>query len=138
VGGLFGDFTVFQKWPMRTKTENLMPSKEKAWRGCSGIIAKMVSKLEPRTIMKTWAVQWHQIRLSEKVWEPILAAKYTLDNELGQALLATAGLELVEFDRGSKRSFWGAKLVDDYLVGANTMGQLLTARRSKLCQLALS
>ena len=130
---------VFQKWLLcANKTENLMLSKKKAWRCCSGIILKMVSKLEPSTIMKTWAVQWHQILLSEKVWEPILAAKYKLDNELGKALLATAQLELVEFDRGSKRSFWGAKLVDGYLMGANTMGQLLATQWSKLYQATLS
>jgi predicted NAD-dependent protein-ADP-ribosyltransferase YbiA (DUF1768 family) len=98
----------------------------------------MVSRLEPRVIWKTWGVNWkpasHKGPL-RGVWTPIFDAKYTHDNALGKALMATMPLELVEYDRAPKKiSFWGAKLVDGRLVGANTMGELLQERRQRLIE----
>ena len=67
------------------------------------------------------------------VWRGIFEAKYTVVYGLGKALIATMPLELVEFDRAPhNKSFWGGKLVDGRLVGANTMGVLLQERRLAL------
>ena len=139
MGGLFASFEIFQKWPHgKSGSKDMMASKQKAWRDCPGIIAKMVSRLEPRLILKTWGVNWkpasHKGPL-RGVWTPIFDAKYTRDNALGKALMATMPLELVEYDRAPKKtSFWGAKLVDGRLVGANTMGELLQERRQRLIE----
>jgi hypothetical protein len=55
VGGLFASFEIFRKWPMGKKgSKDMMASKQKAWGECIGIIAKMVSRLEPGVIMRTW------------------------------------------------------------------------------------
>jgi predicted NAD-dependent protein-ADP-ribosyltransferase YbiA (DUF1768 family) len=82
-------------------------------------------------------VKWESKKMNGSVWRGIFEAKYTVENALGKALIATMPLELVEFDRGPKRAiFWGGKLVDGLLVGANTMGVLLQERRSDLLALA--
>jgi predicted NAD-dependent protein-ADP-ribosyltransferase YbiA (DUF1768 family) len=91
----------------------------------------MVSKLEPKVIKKTWGVHFQQRRLSEQVWGAILRAKY--GGVLGKALLATGDKILVEYDRSSRLSFWGAKLdAKGGLVGANAFGELLMAHRRVL------
>lgn len=137
--GLFGSFAIFEKWPTSKKGDkfaDLRAKKEKAWGKCPGIIAKMVSKLDSKTICKVWGVSFAQRRLST-VWSPILAAKFRAGSALGNALLKTMPLDLIEFDRGSTRakpSFWGASVNKDdgKVVGANAMGELLMCQRSTL------
>jgi hypothetical protein len=136
VGGLFASFEIFRKWPKKGGGKDMMASKQKAWGECIGIIAKMVSRLEPGVIWRTWGVKWESKKRLINVWRDIFEAKYTAENGLGKALLATMPLELVEFDRAphhkKMRSFWGGKLVEGRLVGANTMGGLLQERRVAL------
>ena len=134
--GVFGSFRVFGKWPSKNgkSVSDMVVAKEKAWGECPGIIAKMVSKLEPKVIKRTWGVLFEQRRLSEQVWAPILQAKFSRGSVLAKALVATEGQQLVEYDRSSRLSYWGAKLnaENGQLVGANAFGELLMRHRLAL------
>ena len=130
--GLFGNFDVYSVWPKGG--QKFTPERMRGtWGECIGIVAKMVSKLEPKVIKRTWGVTFQQRRLSEQVWGAILRAKYGRGSVLGKALLATGEKILVEYDRSSRLSFWGAKLdAKGGLVGANAFGELLMAHRRAL------
>jgi predicted NAD-dependent protein-ADP-ribosyltransferase YbiA (DUF1768 family) len=129
---------VYKHWPSPTgkKEKDMLAAKQKAWKGSIGIVAKMVSKLDPKTIAKVWKLRYEPKRLNTAVWKPILESKFAKDSELGKALMKTAPYALAEMDRHSTLkapSFWGANwIVNKGLVGANVFGELLMEQRARL------
>lgn len=72
----------------------------------------------------------------ERIWLGLLRAKYTQNDDMREALLATGDTYLLEFDRGATRrdSFWGG--IDDGnggITGNNFMGRMLMKVRDELC-----
>jgi predicted NAD-dependent protein-ADP-ribosyltransferase YbiA (DUF1768 family) len=137
-GGIWSSYTIFEKWPSKAgkKFSDTAAAKQKYWSNAIGIVAKMVSKLDSKTIAKVWKLRFEQKRLNTEVWKPILGAKFAKDSELGKALIKTAPHPLAEMDRRStleRPSFWGCNyLVKEGMVGANVMGQLLMEQRDRL------